>query len=99
MADITVIFQAGFNDDSLTVTLNRRSQTLRHLTTDYSIGVADKLTLNGEAGDNHLLIHYPATGQDIEVVVNGEEPAFVVVDKRPNQTLTAEVVAEEGPRL
>lgn len=99
MATLTVIFQAGFNDDTLIVALNRRSRTVRNITTDYSIGVAGKLTLDAEPGGNRLLIHCPETGQDIELDVDGDEPAFVVVEKRPDGKLTAEVVAEEGPRF
>lgn len=96
MTQITLVFQAGFDDDTVMVTLNQHIQHVRHLTTDYSIGVARKLTFPAEPKDNELLLHYPDNNQTVEVHLDANTPVFVLVELSPDKVLTAETVEQAG---
>lgn len=97
MATITLIAGAGFKDDSLIVTLNGNSRRLEHLTTDYSIGVAQRIELYVPSDTHTLSLLYPKNGQELTMKLGTDGPKAIRVELTPQKQLTAEATENEEP--
>lgn len=99
MATITLIAGAGFKDDSLVITLDGTNRRLEHLTTDYSIGVAQKIELDAPSGTYTLNLLYPKNGQELTLKVGADSHKAIRVELTPQKQLTAEVAENDEEPL
>ena len=79
------------------VTLGGSTRRLEHLTTDYSIGIAQKIELDVPSDTHTLSLLYPKNGQEMTLKVGADSPKAIRVELTPQKQLTAEATENEEP--
>lgn len=92
MAKIDIVFQAGFKEDEAVVEVND-SKFFACLSTDYSIGLAQCISIEEQAGKAFVRIEIPTRNQSISLEVDLKQDVAITVNLTPEGTL----LFEQGP--
>ncbi|WP_417316924.1 hypothetical protein [Emcibacter sp.] len=90
MSKIEIAFQAGFENDEVVVEMNNSRKIYSGLTTDYSIGLAERVVLESQSDSATLDIELPKRNQDIHLDVDLSKDVYVKVNLTPDGKLQVE---------
>lgn len=93
MAKIDIAFQAGFKEDEAVVEVNDSKTSCASLNTDYSIGLAQCISIEEQAGKAFIRIEIPTRNQSISLEVDLKQDVVITVNLTPEGTL----LFEQGP--
>ncbi len=91
MTTLTLLFQTGFNKDSVNIQIGKESRSFNDLETDYSIGLARKVVLHPERSGSHFKLVCSNDMNNLEFTLPHDGEHFVLIELDEQKHLQVEV--------
>ncbi len=91
MLTLTLLFQTGFNKDSVELFLDGEKQTITKLETDYSTGLAKKLVLPLRGNRKQMKLECANDQSKVELILPFDAEQYVLIDLDDKKKLQLEV--------
>lgn len=91
MATLTLLFQAGYQRDSVEIRVDGERHLVTNLDTDYSTGLARKLVLQPQGNTAQVQFECCNDQSKVELTLPADADQFVLIDLDEKKNLQVEV--------